>query len=402
MAHVEIRPARLEELPEVQRNAARQLGMSPEMFQGMHPDWTLCAFVDGELATTYAAWPLQIRFNGPAAPMAGVTWVSTHPAHRRKGYLRAVTRKHFEQIHEQGTVAMAGLHPAWMAIYQRYGYGTVNMRHSYRIEPRNVTFAHPLEAPGRVREVDLESEFGLLVDVYRRFREERNGLIHRGRAMWDAGPLSGPPPGMARTILAYEEDGEPLGYVIFLTGPGLERTTAGPSQVLRVMDFFALTPAAHQALWRVMGAYDNVGEIVWNNAPPDDPLPNMLTEPRLLNIAVRDGIMVRLVTVEDALTQRPYPTTAELRFQLVDTFCEWNSGRWRLVTDVEGSEVTRIDGDVDITLTPDTLASMVWGRITATDAARAGLLEVHDERALARWDEALRTRYIPYEAEHTW
>ena len=65
--------------------------------------------------------------------------------------------------------------------------------------------------------------------------------------------------------------------------------------------------------------------------------------------------------------------------------------------------MTRIDGrDVDITLTPDTLASMVWGRITASDAARAGLLDVHDDRALPRWDAALRTKYIPYEAEHTW
>jgi hypothetical protein len=27
---------------------------------------------------------------------------------------------------------------------------------------------------------------------------------------------------------------------------------------------------------------------------------------------------------------------------------------------------------------------------------------VHDDRALARWDAALRTKYTPYEAEHTW
>ena len=57
---------------------------------------------------------------------------------------------------------------------------------------------------------------------------------------------------------------------------------------------------------------------------------------------------------------------------------------------------------MEITLTPDTLASMMFGRITATDAARAGLLDVHDERALARWDRALKTKYLPYEAEHTW
>ena len=400
---VEIRPVTPEELPTMARQASRQLGMSEEMFEGMHPAWTLCAFEEGKLASTYGAWPLQIRFNGPAAPMAGVTQVSTHPSFRRRGFIRAITRKHFELLHEDRGTALAGLHPAWMAIYQRYGYGTVNLRQTYDVEPRNVHFAHPLATTGSTREVDLEEEFGLLVDVYRAFREERTGLIHRGKAMWDAGPLSGPPAGHQRTVLVYEEAGEALGYVVFTTGPGPGRGEAGPGQVLRVMDLFALTPAATQSIWRVLAAYDNVASINWDNAPPDDALPNMLVEPRLLNIKLRDGIMVRLVNMDDALLLRPYPETTELRFELIDEFCEWNHGRWRLETDPEASEVQRIEGeDVDLTLTPDTLASMVFGRITATEAARAGLLEVHDERSLSRWDRALRTKYLPYEAEHAW
>ncbi|MQA00247.1 MAG: GNAT family N-acetyltransferase [Dehalococcoidia bacterium] len=399
----EIRPATAEEMPDVARQAARQLGLDPSMFQGTHPDWTLCAFEDGRVATTYAAWPLQIRFNGPPVPIAGVTWVSTHPAYRRRGNLRAIATKHFEQLHEAGEVAWAGLHPAWMAIYQRYGYGTVNIRHSYRIDPRQVVFAHPLDVPGNVREVDLQEEFGLLVDVYRRFREDGNGLVHRGRAMWDSGPLSPPPPGHQRTILAYEEHGEAMGYVIYHAGPGLQRRDLGPSQYLRVMDFFALTPVAYQALWRILGSYDNVGEIRWDNAPVDDPLPNMLVEPRMLDLHARDGIMARFVTIEDALTQRPYPERATLRFALRDDVCPWNAGSWQLETDPEASALTRIDGqDVDFTLTPDTLASMVWGRITATDTSRAGLLDVRDPQALPRWDAALRTKRRPHEAEHTW
>jgi predicted acetyltransferase len=399
----DIRPATHEEMPDVAVQAARQLGMNPSMFQGMNPDWTLCAFEDGQVATTYAFWPLQIRFNGPPAKISGVTWVSTHPAFRRRGNLRAITKQHFERLHEEGETAMAGLHPAWMTIYQRYGYGTVNIRNSYKFDPQQLVFAHPVEVPGELREVDLESEFGLLVDVYRRFREERNGLVHRGRAMWDAGPLSGGPAGHQETVLTYEEHGEPLGYVVYHAGPGLASSGPGAGQYLRIMDMFSLTPAAHRALWSALAAFDNVGEIRWDNAAPDDPLPNVVVEPRMLDIRVSDGIMARFVTVEDALVQRPYPERASLRFELVDDFCEWNAGRWELETDPEASATTRIDGqDVDLTLTPDTLASMVWGRISASDANRAGLLDVHDERALARWDGALRTKHVPYEAEHTW
>ena len=398
MPNVDIRPARAEEMGEYARQASRQLGLPEAMFAGMPPDRTLCAFADGELATTYAYWPLQIRLNGRAVPMAGVTQVSTHPAHRRRGYLRAVTHAHFEQMHARREVAIAGLHPSWMAIYQRYGYGTVNVRHAYRIEPRNLQFHHPLARRGRIREVDPASEFGLLVEVYRRFREERTGLIHRGRAMWDAGALQPPPTGQRQVVLAYEEQGDLLGFIVYMHG------RMSRPNVLGVMDFFALTPAAGQALWQVLAGYDNIDEVVWDNAPPDDPLPLMLVEPRLLNQSLRDGIMARLVTVEDALAQRPYAAATELRFELIDVFCPWNAGRWRISTSPEGGSAARMDGqEVDMALTPDTLASLVFGRYSASDAFRAGLLEdVSGQDALARWDAALRLAHPPHEAEHVW
>ncbi|MDP2328344.1 MAG: GNAT family N-acetyltransferase [Dehalococcoidia bacterium] len=400
MPNVEIRPARPEEMEAVEREGSRQLALPREMFGGMAPEWTMCAFVDGQVATTYAFWPLQVRLNGRAVPMAGVTQVSTHPAHRRRGYLRAVTRTHFEEMHERGEVAIAGLHPAWMAIYQRYGYGTVNVRHTYRVEPRHLVFHHPLSLPGRVREVDVATEFGLLVDVYRRFREDRTGMIHRGRPMWDAGPLQAPSAGQREVVLAYEEDGEPQGYVIYHHG----RSPDARPAVLRIMDFFALTPQAYQALWGVIGGYDNIDQVLWDNAPVDDPLPLMMVEPRLLNLSARDGIMARLVTVPTALAKRPYAEATTLRFDLIDAFCEWNAGRWNLATSAEGGEATRIDGqDVDLALTPDTLASLVFGRYTPSEAYRAGLLErVRDRAVLARWDAALRLAHPPYEAEHTW
>ena len=41
-----------------------------------------------------------------------------------KGYLRAVVERHFDRLHESGEASMTLLHPAWTAIYQRYGYAT--------------------------------------------------------------------------------------------------------------------------------------------------------------------------------------------------------------------------------------------------------------------------------------
>ncbi len=405
MPNVEIRPATAEEMPAVIEQASRQLGLAREFFGGMSPEWTTCVFVDGEVATTLGAWPLQIRFNGPAVPVRGVTWVSTHPAHRRRGYLRSVMLRHFEEMRERREAAISALHPAWMAIYGRYGYASITTRTTYTVAPRDIQWRHPVPQPGRVREVNLETEFGLLVEVYRKYREGRNGLVHRGRAMWDAGPIGTTPPGHRQVILAYEEDGEPLGYVVYHHGPGLARDHAGSSHYLQVTDYFAMTPAAHQALWSILGGYDNVAEIRRPNAAPDDPLPLMLVEPRMLNAKTADGIMARLVNVEDALPQRPYPVAARLTFDLVDEVCVWNAGKWRLSTSLSAgaSEAARHDGPVDLRLGVDTLCALVFGRYSAMQAADAGLLEgVRDAEVLARWDAALRTAHPPHEAEHTW
>jgi predicted acetyltransferase len=192
--------------------------------------------------------------------------------------------------------------------------------------------------------------------------------------------------------------GETLGYVVYHHGGG------GRPRRLVITDLFALTPATHQMLWGALAGYDNVEEIVWDNAPVDDPLPLMLAEPRHLNQSVRDGIMARLVTVEDAMAQRPYAAVSELRFALVDGFCPWNAGSWRIATSPEGGHVGRIDGQaVDFSLTPDTLASLVFGRFTAAQAAGAGLLgDVAGGEALARWDAVLRLAHASHEAEHTW
>ena len=99
---VEIRPARPEEMEEFYRVASTALVLTQGQIQGVNPEWTLCAFEDGKLATAYAAWPLTMRFNGEGIPVAGVTSVGTLPIYRRRGYLRKIATRHFELLHEQG------------------------------------------------------------------------------------------------------------------------------------------------------------------------------------------------------------------------------------------------------------------------------------------------------------
>ena len=394
-----VRPVEPEEMAEFNRIAALTLAEPVDWrIADMRPEWTFCAFESGRLATCYAAWPFTLRLNGAPVSVAGVTTVGTLPIYRRRGHLRAIMDADFPRMHESGGPAIAILYASMAAIYQRFGYGIVSTHHSYRVEPRFLTFSQPGSVRGTLREVTRD-DAGLLNDLYRRFAYERNGYLHRSRALWAASALADPPAGHTLTLLVYEEDGEPLGYAVYTTGPG-NFPGPGPSHLLTLRDLVWLTPSAYRGAWEHLARFDLVAEIVWPVLPDDDPLPHLLLEPRMLRDTARDGILARIVDVERALPARPYAAADTLTFELRDEMCPWNAGRWQLETSGSGSAVRRTTAEPQLTLPVTTLAMLLFGQISATEAARMDRLDAHDEGALERWDAALRTRYRPFCADN--
>ena len=388
---VEIRPARQEELEEFKRVAATALVQGVADFAEMRPEWTLSAFEDGKLATSYGVWPFTMRFNGEGVPVAAVTTVGTLPIYRRRGYLRKITAAHFELLHEQGERAIAILWASWAAIYQRYGYAVVSTRHSYSIEPRYLGFALPQPVAGSFREIG-DDEFPLLVDLYRKFRAERTGYLHRGRPMWDAGVLAPPTAGTQLNKVVYQEAGEPLGYLVYtvepMQGPGTQRLT--------IRDLVWLRFSAYRAIWNYLANMDLVANISWGRASGDDPLPHLLLEPRRLNATASDGILGRIIDVEKALPMRPYPEEVTLTFEIVnDDLCPWNQGRWKLETSATESAISRTNDEPQLAMPISTLALLVFGQISATEAARMERLDVLQDSALSLWDRAMKTKYRP-------
>jgi len=391
---VEIRPAREEEMDEFRRVASTALVMKPSAFDAMRPEFTLCAFEDGKLATSYGAWPLVMRFNGEGVPVAGVTSVGTLPIYRRRGYLRQITTTHFQLMHQQGERAIAILYASWAAIYQRYGYAVVSTQNSYDIEPRYLEFSFDQPVAGSLRQVG-DDEFPLLVDLYRKFRAEQTGYVHRGRPMWDAGVLAPPPAGGQLHRVIYHEGDEPLGYVIYTVQPA-----APPAgNRLAIRDLVWLSASAYRAIWNHFAPMDQIASIVWGRVPPDDPLPHLLLEPRMLHTTSRDGLLGRIVDVDRALPRRRYSQEATLIFEVTDDLCPWNNGRWKLETSPEGSFIARTGEEPQLVIPISTLAMLAFGQLSASEAARMGRLEVCQEKALPLWDAAMRTKHRPFCAD---
>ena len=393
---LEIRAARADEMEEFWCVVGSAFVQAPERIHCEPPEYTLCVFKDGKIATTYIAYPETMCFNGNEAPVAAIADVVTLPIYRRRGYLRKLVTNHFERLHEQGEQSMAILWVTRVAIYQRYGYAVVATRNTYNVEPRYLEFTLAQEIPGAFLEVG-DNDFRLVEELYQSFRAERTGYLHRTPLVWERKILAPPPKGGVLGKVVYEEEGKPLGYLVYTTETVDLPEYRGRGLIIR--DLVWLRTSAYQAMWGYLSHMDLVGSILWQNVPPDDPLPHLLLEPRMLNVTLGDGIMARIVDVERALTLRRYPVAGTLTFEVLDELCPWNRGHWQLETSATEATARRTNTSPQLRMPVSTLAMIIFNQISATEAARMGRLDVLEPSALSLWDMVMRTSYRPFCAD---
>lgn len=400
----EIRQARPEEMEEFNHLVRTAFALPEELTVNMPPEWTLCAFVDNKMVTSYAVWPLTMQFTDVSVSVAGVTMIGTLPINRRRGYLRKITETHFNLLHERGEQSIAALFATIAAIYHRYGYGVVSTKHSYTVEPRYLQFSYPQSVPGDLQYVD-EKEHGLLIEMYHRFAANRTGYLQRNNK-FEVAPgvpftvFTFPQPSGLLHRVVYQEAGEPLGYVIYSVRNMREE---GPShlsgQRLDIRDLVWLNAPAYRAIWDHLANMDLVTQTVWERVPIDDPLPHMLLEPRMLNTRASDNLLARIIDVEKALPGRHYSEEGVLTFEIIDELCPWNKGKWRMETTSAGTHISRTSEEPQLVMPVSTLAMLVFNQISATEAARMARLDIHDHSALSLWDKVMRTAHRPFCAD---
>jgi predicted acetyltransferase len=408
---LEIRPYRSEEADEFARLQAivfgsytgRRRSEEPAEQRGpdLPPELSVCAFEDGVMASTYAAYPISMRLNGAAAPTAGVTCVGTLPWYRRRGYLRKIMEYDFKRRYEERLEPIAILGASIAAIYQRYGYAVCSSRYAYTIDPKKIDMVPSLSpSQGAWREASRD-ELPLLQTMFRHFSEPRNGYLERTPAVWEShimglgphfvGPNFGP-----SLIALYEKAGSPEAYIAY-AALSLEQAVdgAGPGQRLVVRDVVYQTPSAYRAVWEFLETFDLVKRVIWPVAPIDDLAFDILLDPRELNATRTDLLLGRIIDAERALPLRPYGE-GRVIFNLRDEMCPWNDGRWALESGAEGAILTRTKDSASLSLDVSALAQLLFGHMSPTRATRCGRAEATTNAPLAMWDAMFRTAYEPF------
>jgi predicted acetyltransferase len=395
---LEIRPLRPDEMQQFDQNVHTGFSVplpnaDPERPREIKPEWTLCALEDGELATTYAAFPFTLYLNGRTAPAAGVTAVTTLPWHRRRGHLRRIMETDFARMHESGGPALAILYASMAAIYQRFGYSVVSTQLRYTVDPRHIEFSESLPETGRFRAVARE-DLSTIQPVYEAFAEQRTGYLVRSDHEWQHLVIGYGP--NKPLLVAYEDEGATQGYLIYWPEQKpREAMQFGGTVVATAGELVWRTPGAYRALWNYLRRIDLARQIVCFGVPSDDPAKDLFLEPRMLYAQQSDGLLARIVSVERALTERGYEGDGCVTFEVQDEMAPWNAGCWELEAGEGGARVVRTERDPELAMPVGTLASLMFGHFTASQAARMGRLTVNNAGALRRWDSLFRTTYPP-------
>ena len=331
------------------------------------------AYDTDELVGTAGSFAFSMAVPGAVTDVAGVTWVGVSPTARRQGVLRSFMTRQLADLHADAT-AVAALWASEGAIYPRYGYGPAAWHHGITL-PRGARFHRPVE-PGGLRLV--EPSAAALTPVHDALAARTPGWFARDEAWW-AHRLHDPQHARdgATALQCVVTDG---GYALYAQ-QGVWRDGVA-SGTVTVRELAAVDEPARERLWRYLLDLDLMAEVVCRLVPTDDPLLQLLAEPRLARARTSESLYVRLVDVPRALEARRYACDLDVVLEVRDEHCPWNARRVRLTGGRDGATCAPTDGAPDLAMDVRDLGAAFLGGTTLV--SRRATVQERTPGALAR------------------
>lgn len=345
---------------------------------------------DDELVAIGCILSKQLTFPGGGShPAAGVSWVSVRPGWRRRGLLRGLMRTQLHGLHETSGEPVAILTASEGALYGRFGYGRAVLRTTMTLNHGAVFRPDVRTEP--VREIRAAAAPEIVPALYARVAAARPGYLARTAEIWSM---------RFSDHQVFRADASkkrwavhPDGYASYRIKP--DASDRGPQAVVQLDEICAATPIAFASLWRFLADLDLTREVRYHLGWVDDPLHDLLLDPRELTMTARDHLWLRLVDLHRAVGLRGYSAPARVAVQVVDGFCPWNEGTWLLDLDTGGGTATRTDATPQVRLDTRDLAACFLGGTPLGRLVAAGLV-TGERDALLTLGAALATPTAPW------
>ncbi|MEO7398659.1 MAG: GNAT family N-acetyltransferase [Ilumatobacteraceae bacterium] len=388
-----IRPPTDDEWPAVCRVDGRSFGTtySPERIEQVRPMHDLSRFrvaFDGiEIVAVAGSYALDVTLPGATSvPMGGVTWVSTVATHRRQGLMRRVVGAVHDDIDERGE-PLASLSASEGSIYSNIGYGIATRVRVISIDPRSTRLRAEFRTPpGSVRYLEGDDVVTMMSERWSRFRRTSVGEVDRS---------------ITDHEFLYASRNKEMGaqsagfYIVHADGFACYRVEQDwndghPRHTLHLIEFVAITPEAHAALWETLLSVDLVGEIRSRVVAIDDPLPFLLEDQRALRTTeLNDGIWANLRDPSICFGARTYRTDDRI-------VVEADGKRWAIEGGPAGGECRAVRTRPDLTTTGAALASLLYGGVAPSTLVRGRQMTARNDDVLRRADVFFTTVRAPH------
>jgi len=351
------------------------------------------AWEGGRVVGGLGAFPFQLTVPGGRVPAAGVTIAGVLPTHRRRGLLREMMRLQLDASHARDE-PVACLWATEGTIYGRFGFGLASFTAEIDLARERSAFHAPFPSFGHVRLVSLGIAEELLAPIYERVAVETPGMFARSSAWWQARILADPEwrrrgnGDLQCAVL--EHEGRPAAYALYRINPAFQRGIQTGS--VAVVEAVADSPEATCGIWRYLLDIDWMARVKADLLPVDHPLLLLMAEPRRLDFSLRDGLWVRLIDVETAMSARSYQVRGSFVIDVIDEFCPGNAGCWRVGSD----GVERTDEAAGLRCDISALGSVYLGGFSWSQLARALRVQELLPGVIAHADTIFQTGKAPW------
>jgi len=346
------------------------------------------------------AFPFTLTVPGGRVRAAGVTVVGVLPTHRRRGVLRSMMRAQLDACRERGE-SVAYLWATEDTIYGRFGYGVASYSIEVDIPRERSAYYTPAASAGHTRLVPLGEAEPLVAPVWERVAAVTPGMFARSSAWWQARALADPDwrrrGGGDLQCAVLEAGGRSTAYALYRINAGADRGVQVGS--LDVVEAMGDSPEATRAIWRFLLDVDLTARTRASPSTTRRRAASMSAIARSAVAASRTtGVFVtampraRLVDVGAALSARSYAVPGSVVIEVVDEFCPWNHGRWRVGAD----GVARTSEPPELACDVTALGSVYLGGLTWAQLGKS--LRVAELRpgALTRADALFRSATAPW------
>jgi predicted acetyltransferase len=375
---LDIRALTEDDIPAMLDTVGLVFGMNPvpetrETWRTLVPFERFVCVWDGEtLIGTGVALDSSVSIPGGAVlPMAAVSIIAVRPTHRRRGVLTRIMNVLTDQAVQRGDPVSA-LWSSQAPIYGRYGYGVATWRYRAGIDSNALSWPESgdLDDVSLTGVNDAEDDYQTILG---RASHRRAGIHVQSEAWLRARILDDPEyrrdGGTALRVLRTHRRGRLTGLATFRHPNTLSLDGAVP---VRIIDMFADDDQARETIWRFMTSIELYPKVEWSLMPVDDPLPVLVGNHRAIDRTIDDGLWLRILNVEAALSARTYERDIDIVLAVNDSFRPTLGGRFRLTVRDGAGTCVRTSDPGDATLGIVELSSLYLGGVSAVQLAAAG------------------------------